>query len=147
MTTAPHSVTIMPLVFQVSLIFPLPPPLSLLFSPSIPSSCPFPLSPLSPLSAGSLAHYVVVPSMGLFSFLALGTSKHTFYFWKVFISLFVQRKFAELRELLTNEKALRKKMSSGSSNEVLKEGEGKREEKKNKKKQRRGKEVSILSYF
>jgi hypothetical protein len=64
---------------------------------------------------GSVVHYIIVPSVGIFSFLALGLSKHIFHFWKVLFRLLLERKFAEISELLSNEKALSK--LSGSSYE------------------------------
>lgn len=62
---------------------------------------------------GSVVHYVIVPSIGLFSFLALGLSLHIVRFWNLLIRLLLERKYADVKELLTNEKAL-SKMSSGS---------------------------------
>ena len=61
-------------------------------------------------------HYIIVPSVGIFSFLALGVSKHIYAFWKLFLRLAYERKFAELKDLLTNEKAL-SRLSANSANE------------------------------
>lgn len=57
---------------------------------------------------GSVVHYIIVPSVGTFSFLVLGLNKHIFLFWKVFINLLIAQKFSEIRALISDKKALSK---------------------------------------
>jgi hypothetical protein len=54
---------------------------------------------------GTVIHYIVASSLGTLSFFTLGTSSAIYYFWYYIVQLVRQRKWDQLRELLTNEKA------------------------------------------
>eukprot|EP00026_Physarum_polycephalum_P004500 Phypoly_transcript_04521.p1 GENE.Phypoly_transcript_04521~~Phypoly_transcript_04521.p1 ORF type:complete len:618 (+),score=33.36 Phypoly_transcript_04521:251-2104(+) len=53
---------------------------------------------------GTVVHYIVTTSLGTLSFLAFGTTKQVFYFWRYIVGFVRRREWAELRDLLTNEK-------------------------------------------
>lgn len=69
------------------------------------AACPESVFPRPINFGGTIVHYLIATSVGSLSFLSFGTTSHIYLYWYFLLSFAFSGKWAELHQLVTNDKA------------------------------------------
>lgn len=78
-------------------------------------NCPEASFPESLNYPGTALYYIVIVSMGTFSFFSFGTSISIFTFWKILLGFILRGKWEEAKQLVLDERVYKKITGSSGS--------------------------------
>lgn len=82
------------------------------------AECPEAVFPHPLNYGGTLFYYIIIVSMGTFSFFSFGTSVTIFKFWRILVGLIIARNWPEVKSLVTDVKTYRKLVVGKSGSKV-----------------------------